>query len=363
MSLAGSTLDLSATYSGFQLRIQVSWDAPVLALFGASGSGKTTVLEALAGLRPDVTGKVVLNGRLLQDTAAGLFLPPAGRCVGWVPQDASLFPHMSVRANVAFGHARATGNHRGLVQQSMEVLEVAHLMDREVAGLSGGERQRVAVARAIASGAQVFLFDEPLASVDVPMRGRALTYFKRLRDELDLPIVYVTHDPHEVLALAGHVAVLEHGHVVAQGDPRSVFAGGRGLSLLEAMGVENVFEVHVEEGPPHPPGQLPLLTKNGTRLFMVRDHRQLPDAFRVAVRAEDILVATETPRGISAQNVLQGRLRSLEYLGDHVYLRVRCAQDEWVVKISSSSAQELGLSEGRDLALVIKSHMIRFLDA
>jgi molybdate transport system ATP-binding protein len=203
-------LDFSLRQGAFTLDIHERLDARVTALFGPSGSGKTTILDAIAGLRRPETGSIAIDARVLFDGAAGVDLPPHRRHVGYVAQDVALFPHMSVRQNVLYG--RRDGP-KLAVETVASMLEIADLLDRRVPQLSGGERQRVAVARALMSVPEVLLFDEPLAAVDVERRRRIWPYLERVRDELGVPIVYVTHDPVEVDRLADHVVHIENGRV------------------------------------------------------------------------------------------------------------------------------------------------------
>jgi molybdate transport system ATP-binding protein len=204
------TLDFTLTQGTFMLEIRERLDAPVTALFGPSGAGKTTILDAIAGLRRPVSGSIALDERVVFDAAAGTDVPTHRRHVGYVAQDVALFPHMSVRQNVLYG--RRQGQKLAL-DAVAAMLEIESLLDRRVPQLSGGERQRVAVARALMSAPQVLLFDEPLAAVDVERRRRIWPYLERVRDELRVPIVYVTHDPVEVEKLADHVVHLSNGRV------------------------------------------------------------------------------------------------------------------------------------------------------
>jgi molybdate transport system ATP-binding protein len=203
-------LDIALLQGAFSLEMSVQLDAPITALFGPSGSGKTTTLDAIAGLRTPARGSIIVNGRVLFSSEHRVNLPPHQRQIGYVPQDVALFPHMNVRRNLVFGR------HPGVspdLDRVVGMLEIDRLVDRRVNDLSGGERQRVALGRALMSGPSLLLLDEPLAAVDVPLRRRILPYLQRVRDDLRIPIVYVSHDREEVEELADVVVRLEAGRV------------------------------------------------------------------------------------------------------------------------------------------------------
>lgn len=208
-------LDIALTQGTFALDATVMLDAPAAALFGPSGAGKTTVLDTIAGLRTPVRGRIAIDGRLLYSSTDRVNVPPHYRRVGYVPQDVALFPHMNVRRNLLYGR------HAGVspaFDRVIGMLEIEGLIDRRVTELSGGERQRVALGRALMSGPSLLLLDEPLAAVDVPLRRRILPYLRRVRDELRVPILYVSHDPEEVAELASVVVRLDAGRVTSLED-------------------------------------------------------------------------------------------------------------------------------------------------
>jgi len=212
-------LDFTLQQGEFRLQLNEELVGRVTVLFGPSGSGKTTILDAVAGLRTPSNGTIALNGRKLFDARARTDLPPHQRHVGYVPQDVALFPHMNVRRNVLYGRRRGQ---KLSLDSVASILEIVPLLDRQVVRLSGGEKQRVALARALMSAPDLLLLDEPLAAVDFDLRSRILPYLERVRDELGVPIIYVTHDRDEARRFADHVIVLANGVAVRSGPPQEV---------------------------------------------------------------------------------------------------------------------------------------------
>jgi molybdate transport system ATP-binding protein len=205
-------VDIELVQGTFTLAARFDLAARAAALFGPSGAGKTTILDAIAGLRTPRRGAIAIDGRVLYSSEQRISLPSHRRHVGYVPQDVALFPHMNVRRNLLYGtHAASTAP---VLDRVLKMLEIAPLVDRAVTDLSGGERQRVALGRALMSAPSLLLLDEPLAAVDVPLRRRILPYLVRVRDELKIPILYVSHDREEVDALADALIRIEAGRIL-----------------------------------------------------------------------------------------------------------------------------------------------------
>jgi len=226
-------LDIELAQGSFVLAARVRLDARAAALFGPSGAGKTTILDAIAGLRTPRRGSITIDGRVLFSAERRVNLPPHHRRVGYVPQDVALFPHMDVRRNLLYGR------HPGIspdLDRVVGMLEIAALLDRRVTDLSGGERQRVALGRALMSGPSVLLLDEPLAAVDVPLRRRILPYLQRVRDELVVPIIYVSHDRDEVEALADVVVMVDGGQVIGVDEVNGSSKRSNGVNQAERRG-------------------------------------------------------------------------------------------------------------------------------
>src|SRR4029079_6188803 len=230
----------------FELDIDVRFDARVTAIFGPSAAGKTTLLDALAGLRESASGEIEIGGDTLFSSVRKINLAPQRRNLGYVPQEGALFPHLSVRRNILFGSRHVS---RGAAAQSMsmehvlEILEIGQLLDRSVTELSGGESQRVALARAILSRPQLLLFDEPLAALDIGLKEKILPYLARVRDEFAIPMIYLTHNVTEVLTLADWVLVIRSGRLMAQGLPSETLTSSRAVREILEEQLENVFTV------------------------------------------------------------------------------------------------------------------------
>lgn len=220
VELAGLRLPLAP----FTLEADAALGGRVTAIFGASGAGKTSLLELIAGLRRPAAGRIAVDGTTLTETGARVFIPPHRRAIGYVPQEGALFPHLSVRQNLRYG-CRPDGNQpAGLTLEHVsEVLEIAPLLERDIATLSGGEKQRVALGRALLASPRLLLLDEPLAGLDVPLRERLVPYLARVRDEFAVPMIYVTHSPDEIMALCDDVLVLHRGRITQRGRPQDLF--------------------------------------------------------------------------------------------------------------------------------------------
>ncbi len=342
--------------ASFEINIDVSFDARVTSFFGPSGSGKTTLLDAIAGLRPAIEGEIEIDGRTLFSSARGVNRPPRERGIGYVPQEGALFPHLSVRKNILFGaerRARAADSKNIVVDHVLEVLEIAHLLPRPVTQLSGGEAQRVALARAILSRPQLLLLDEPLAALDIGLKEKILPYLGRVRDEFKIPMIYVTHNLTEVLTLADWVLMIQQGKLAAQGIPKEIFRSANTILQLPNDEFENVFTVSFAESN-REDGTTQVRLESGANLQIPYVPPPTNANFQIRVSADDILVATEKPSGISAGNILPGTVRKVELFDGEAMLTV-LAGDEFIVRLTSSAVIRLRLKEQTPVFLIIKT--------
>ena len=343
----------------FELSVALDLERPVTALFGPSGVGKTTFLEALAGLRRPLEGEIRVDDEVVYSSEEGISLAPEKRRFGLVPQDALLFPHLDVRANLLYGFR--DGGKLSL-SSVVEALAIGHLLDRRPIRLSGGERQRVALGRALLSQPRLLLLDEPVASLDVELKEQVLPYVKRVQELHRIPTLVVSHDISEVLALADEVVVLDRGSVVDRGEPRALLARPRARGAFFRGRFENVLEAKVAGHEPEE-GLTEVVTEHGLPLFIpYAPYRDAAPGSRVllGVLAEDVLLSKEAPVGLSARNVFSGLIRAIEELEGVAMVEVD-ARDSIYVRLSHGAVRALGLRAGLPVHLIVKTHSIHRL--
>ncbi|MBI4334766.1 MAG: molybdenum ABC transporter ATP-binding protein [Chloroflexi bacterium] len=340
-------LQLQYALPPFHLEMDIDVESTVLAVFGPSGAGKSTLLELLCGLRKPHHGTIRVGDRVLFDSSRKLNVPSRSRHIGWVPQDASLFPHLSVRDNIFYGAGR--GPAKCDVTAVIEVLNLSHTLGRSASSLSGGEKQRVALARALASCPDILLLDEPLGSLDIPLRYKIFPYLLKIRDVFGIPTLYVSHDPNEVMSIADYVVMLVAGKVVNQGNPAALLAGLRGLSLDGNDMSLNTLKVKRLELLPSE-GIERVVTETGLTLTIPLNPIRTDLAGFVTVSAHDIILFREAPGGISAPNVFRGSITGIVTVGPHAYIHTSAGL---VAGISRTSASQLGLSHGDTVYLAI----------
>jgi molybdate transport system ATP-binding protein len=342
----------------FGLRVDAHLPDGVTAVLGPSGAGKTSLLEAIAGLRPAAQGRIVAGDAVLLDDERRISLPPERRRVGYVPQDAGLFPHLSALENVQFG---ARGD-RTRVDSAIDTFGLRELLARRPASLSGGEKQRVALARALATDPRLLLLDEPLASLDVGLRERILPYLLRVKDEWRVPMLYVSHNVGEALVLADHVLLLRGGAIEAQGPPLALLSSDA-LVRASEDGLENLFPGRVDSHD-EAAGVTRVVIDPGLGVAVPLARERIPGtALTLAIRAEDVLVATELPRGLSARNVYAARIVSEERTGADFTLRLETLEPRtaWLARLTPGAVTSLGIGVGMPVWIAVKSHSVRLI--
>ena len=369
---AGLRIDLAIPCDGFEVALVWETAHTALGLFGPSGAGKSSVLEALAGLRHGVRGRIEVGGRTWLDSARGVALPPEARGVGYVPQELALFPHRDVLGNLRSGERRARrtlpATRRLAPERVLELLELTALAHRPVTALSGGERQRVALGRALCSAPSLLLLDEPLASLDLPLRRRILPYLLRVREEVGIPTVHVSHEPAEMTLLCSEVCVLDAGRGVGCGPPAEIFgahrlqAGEGGAELVNVLAgtvgavADSLAMVEIEPG----------------LRIAIADQGSFVAGQRVAfeLRAADILLARGPVAGLSAQNVVAATVREVHappreelHAAAVVSALLGSREQPIAIVVSQRACRELALAPGTSVHLIFKAQACHLLAA
>ncbi len=346
----------SSTSPNFHLDLKEEFLPGITVLFGPSGAGKSTILDCIAGLQAPDEGRVSQGEKTLFDSNSKIAVPPQHRQIAYVFQSLALFPHLSVEENVAYGIAAADVVQRqSRIDRALRSFHIAELRHRKPRELSGGEQQRVALARSLATDPSVLLLDEPLTGLDFRLRQTILQDLREWNTTKRIPILYVTHNREEVEAIGERVIALSHGRVVSQGSPRDVLDAPRSMGIAHAAGFENVLIAKVEELRPADGIMRVVLPPSTTELEIPLGMAQPGDTVQVAIRAGDILLATEMPRSISARNILVGSVESLETRGPLVVVNAK-AGVRFVVHVTPGAVRSLQLAPGLIVWLVLKTH-------
>lgn len=348
-------------FPGFAL--DVGFEAPggITVLFGRSGSGKTTVVNSVAGLLKPHSAQISLGAEHLHNSADRHFVPVHKRRLGYVFQGARLFPHMSVTQNLSYGLKLAPKNATGAsLSEVAQLLGIDHLLDRGTHGLSGGERQRVAIGRALLSRPRMLLMDEPLAALDAARKAEILPYLERLRDQFGLPILYVSHSVAEVARLATTVVVLDEGRVARAGPAEAVLSDP---DMVRQIGVREAGAILPARVQRHHGDGLTELNASGGTLFLPRMDAAPGAATRVRILAQDVILAKSAPAGLSALNILPVKIVALrEGSGPGMIVQLRAGQDKLLARITRRSAETLDIKPGEDAFAIVKSVSIARVD-
>ncbi len=348
-------VDIEQWLGSFHLTVKFSAEAPIVGLFGRSGAGKSSVINAIAGITRPLRGLIRVNDVVLFDSTRGIDLPPEQRRVGYVFQDALLFPHLDVMSNLLYGQRLRPPAGRFIAPaRVIELLGLGTLLQRKPRTLSGGEKQRVAIGRALLAQPRILLMDEPLASLDVPRKTEILDYIERLRDDLQIPIVYVSHSVPEVTRLADTVVVLSDGACIAAGDIDVVM--GR-LDLKPATGryeagslIDTRVTAHDSEQ------QLTTLVFEGGELIVPHLDASIGDRVRARIRARDVSLAVRRPAEISILNILSGCVTSVDdEAGPIVDVQLAIGSATLIARITRRSVQQLGIHAGQHLYALVKA--------
>ena len=352
-------VDLAAERGGFRLAARFTAPTPgVVALFGRSGAGKSTLVNAIAGLIP-ATGTVRLDGTTWLDSATGIAVAAERRRIGYVFQDARLFPHLDVAGNLGYGERRAPPGERYAAHDDIvALLGLQTLLRRRVHQLSGGERQRVALGRALLAQPRLLLLDEPLAAIDTARRDEVLPYLESLRDRFAIPMLYVSHQYEEVLRLATDIVLLAAGRVLATGSAEAISLDARLRELIGSDAVGAVLDAGVSAV--DPATGLASVEVGTGRLRLALPDARVGARLRLHVLARDVILATAPPHGLSVRNALEGTLLELVAEGrDAMLAVVAVAGSRLLARITREAADELGLRPGLPVWALVKAASLR----
>lgn len=351
----GLDVDIRHRQGAFTLQARFRSEGRLTALFGQSGSGKTTLVNAIGGLIRPSHGRIVVNGRTLVDVEHRVFVPKHRRRIGYVFQEGRLFPHMSVRQNLLFGRwFSPRAERRASFEVIVDLLGIGHLLARRPSTLSGGEKQRVAIGRALLADPQLLLMDEPLASLDEARKAEIYPYLERLRDEGGVPIVLVSHSVAEIARLATSIVVLADGQVTASGPAGDLLRHTTLFPQLERAEAGALIDTRVlGHDDIH---DLTMLEARAGVLSVPRLRLDPGALLRVRLRGRDIILSLRRPEGLSALNVLPGRISSIEAPeGAGVDVILDCGGDGVVARLTRKSVESLGLAPGLTVYAIVKS--------
>lgn len=355
------SVDLRHSFGDFSLDARFEAPAGITVLFGRSGAGKSSLASAVAGLFRPQNARISLDGEVLVDTGQRVFRPPHRRRIGFVFQDGRLFPHLDVLQNLLYGHRFVSGWQAVApgFDPIVEMLGLGDLLTRSTAALSGGERQRVALGRALLSNPRLVIADEPLAALDERRKADILPYFERLRDELGIPVLYVSHSVSEVARLASRVIVLEAGRVIGQGSAEDVLAEPE-LLPGGVAGAASILGGCVRA--PHNDG-VTEVEAGGLPLYLSGVDLPIGASVRLRVRASDVMISLTRPEGFSALNILPGMVeRVMSAEGGAVMVQIRTAAGPILSRVTQRSVTNLNLAAGTPCHAVIKSLAIAEAD-
>ena len=342
--------------NAFALEAEFETPAGFTMLLGPSGCGKTTLLNCIAGfLRPDA-GRITLGARSLFDSSSNIDMPVPKRQLGYVFQNLALFPQMTVEQNIQYGLVKLPASERrSRMMKMLEAFRIPHLMGRKPSQISGGERQRVALARTLVTNPAMLLLDEPLSALDTGTKSKILDDLRNWNAAYGIPVLYVTHSPEEAFAIGEHVVVLQAGRVLAQGTPQDVLSAPRHETIAQLVGFENIFDATVQSIEEPRGSMICQLIGSAAQLEVPLGRVERGAPVRIAIRAGDIILATEQPHGLSARNTFRGKVLSLRREGVTVIVMVE-ARATFEVHLTPGAIDDLKLKQGTQVWVVIKSY-------
>ncbi len=346
---------IQVNFPGYTLDVDLALPGEgVTGLFGASGSGKSTFLRAIAGLERPVNSRIVIRDEIWHDDASGIFVPPYKRALGFVFQDAALFPHLTVVKNLEYGLKRIAGSERKIpLDFVVDLLGIAHLMERKPDTLSGGEKQRVGIARALATSPRLLMMDEPLASLDIPRKKEIIPYLSRLNEELDIPILYVSHALDEIISLADHMVLLENGRMRAS-DITSRLLTRLDLPLAHGDDAAAVINGTIIDRDAH--FHLNTVAFSGGNIVLPGEMTQTGKRVRLRIEASDVSLTLEKASKTSILNIIESRIVDIhDDSAGRVMVELDANGTRLLCRVTARSATTLELMPGKQVYAQIKA--------
>lgn len=343
----------------FTLDVKFESQGDVVGVFGASGSGKTTLLHCVAGIiRPD-DATIAVNTRTVCRRPGGTWTPPEKRKLAIVTQDPLLFPHLSTRGNLTYAPGASGELDSDSGWKIIDVLRLKPLLDRNPGTLSGGERQRVALGRALLSRPEMLLLDEPTSSLDAELAREVLSLLLEVKRELNVPMLFVTHKPGELMALSDDCVVLQDGKLIAQGPPVQVLSKPRAIGVANLVGVDNLLRLPVLRH--DEPGGVTVLDLGGAELAAPLTGVQPGRQISVGLYADEVMLCLEKPAGLSARNALTCQVKQVDSINHETLVRMRVGEGELLARITPAAAAELKLETGDSVVAIIKTSACHLL--
>ncbi len=350
--------DFQRTQGDFNLNVKCHLDAPVTGLFGASGAGKSTLLNMIAGLVKPHSGKLMIDGEILFDSDKVIDLPIHRRRIGVVFQDSRLFPHLNIRDNLHYGFdLLAAKDRRFDFKQIVDLLEIGHLLTQKPHQISGGEKQRVSLGRALLTSPRLLLLDEPLASLDVRLKHQILPFLRRIKDEIHIPMIYVSHAIDEILYLTSEIVMIEQGKLLAQGSFHDIIHQDNLHNIAQSLGLENVISAVIES---HDDvnGSTNLALGN-QQIVMPRISAEIATPITISIPASGIALSLSALSGVTIQNQLQGQVIAINQVGYRVLVKAMIDGNKVVAEVTSKALESLGITVGSRVYCLIKAQAIR----
>jgi len=354
------SLDIQLQRGNFDLEASFTLDKPVTGLFGSSGSGKSTLLNLVAGLAHPDQGWLKLGDKHLFHSQNNINLSPNQRQIGVVFQDSQLFPHLPIHKNLLYGYKRTQRKQRRFeLAEIVDLLEIGHLLKKRPVQLSGGEKQRVGLGRALLASPRFLLLDEPLASLDQGLKNQILPFLKRVKDELELPMVYISHSMEEILHLTDHLVIINKGRILGNGHFYDVIQNDAVQGVARTMGLENIISATLIEHDTkagHSVAQV-----QGNKLFIpLTEKLTINHSCYLSIRSNDIAIAKEHISQISIQNQIKGKIIQYKMHVSRVEIQVDIGVP-LIVDISPKAFSDLSLKQGDDIYCLIKAQSFDFI--